>query len=224
MSELSQLAAEIAVAAAAAPFTQPLDGVSSASNLSALTARSSLSAVAAVSVNNGDDGSHDASSCSPYLSSTPPPFVAPDMHDLQPSTRLTVMPPHEQQQYREQLMRAPGLYACWLMRRIVARNSSNVRNEFNEHLLAGRVTTFEFVFAYTGLRREVSCLYTILGVDAAFRETPLQVPHVRFRDDGQEMHLVGEGVRAWREIHCQFQLKFMPYLLQATANSARQAL
>ena len=119
-------------------------------------------------------------------------------------------------------MRAPGLYACWRMRRIIAMYSNSARNQFNEQLLAGRVTRFELIFAYVGLHREVSCLYTILGFGSAFREAPLQTPHVCFREDGREMHLV-EGAPAWRAMHRHFHLTFMPYLLLATAKTVEQA-
>jgi hypothetical protein len=114
MSILSQLAAEIAAAAAtaAAPLTQAPDDVSSesVSRSSAVipaAARrsvrlSSLPAVtAAASSADHDSGgdSRDAGSCSPCLSSTPPPFVAPDMLDPLPPVRLglAVMPWREQQ-------------------------------------------------------------------------------------------------------------------------------
>ena len=107
------------------------------------------------------------------------------------------------------------------MRRIVSMYSDSARNEFNEHLLAGRVTKFELVFAYLGLRREVSCLYLIVGIDATFREVPLRTPHVHFREDGQEVDFV-KGTPAWRAMHRYFNFKFMPYLLLATAKPMRQ--
>ena len=108
------------------------------------------------------------------------------------------------------------------MRHIVAMYSDSARYQFNEQLLAGRVTRFELVFAYVGLHREVSCLYTLLGSDSSFREAPLQTPHVCFREDGREMLLV-EGAPAWRAIHRHFHLTFMPFLLLATPKSVRHA-
>jgi len=134
------------------------------------------------------------------------------------------MPWLEQQQYREQLLRAPGLYACWRMRRIACIYSNSARSEFNTHLLAGRVTRFELIFTYVGLRRAVSCLYTILGCGVVFREVPLHTPHVRFREDGREMHLLDhEGLPAWNAMHRHFHLALMPFLLVATATSVEQA-
>ena len=224
MSVLSQLAAEIAASVSSAPLTQLPDDASSASSDQLSTPisaprptrlRSSPAAVVASALDNGDDDSL-------CLSSTPPPFVAPDMLDSAPSIEhLSVMPWSEQQQCREQLMRTPGLYASWCMRRIVSMYSDSARNEFNEHLLAGRVTKFELVFAYLGLRREVSCLYTIVGIDATFREVPLRTPHVHFCEDGQEVDFV-EGTPAWHAMHRYFNFKFMPYLLLATAKPMRQ--
>jgi hypothetical protein len=230
MSALSQLAAEIAAdtatAAAAAPLTQAPDDASSASDVSALTpaprpSDSGLSSSAAAATSAPDysnDDSHDASSCSPCLSSTPPPFVAPDMLDSSPPVCLTVMHRSEQQEYREQLMLAPGLYACWRMRRMVTMYSSSARYQFHTYLLGGRVTQFELVHAYVGLHREVSCLYTVLGCGVVFRESPLQTPLVHFREDGQELRSV-DGALAWNSIHRHFDLTFMPYLLLATAKS-----
>jgi hypothetical protein len=146
------------------------------------------------------------------------------MLDPPPSpVRLAVMPWREQQQCREQLMRTPGLYACWCMRRVVSMYSDSAQNRFNEHLLAGRVTRFELVFAYVGLRREVICFYTTIHeFGTAFREVPLRIPHVRFREDGQEVHLV-EGALAWNAMLRHFHIKFMPFLLFATAKSLGQA-
>ena len=224
MSILSQLAAEIAAAAAAAPLTQPPDASSSDSDLSALipvlrppSFSSSRAAAASVHDHGGDDVS-EASSCSPCLSSTPPPFVPPDMLDTSPPASLTVMTWREQQQCREQLIRAPGLYACSRMRHMVSMHTGSARNQFHEHLLAG----FELVFAYAGLRREVSCVYTILEGEVIFREVPLRAPHVRFREDGQEVQLV-EGAAAWSIMHRHFHLQFMPFLLLGTAKLGRQA-
>ena len=128
------------------------------------------------------------------------------------------MPWREQQQCREQLIHTPGLYACWRMRRMVSMQSDSGRNEFHEHLLAGRVTRFELVFAYAGLRREVSCVYTILESEVTFREVPLRAPHVRFRKGGQEVQLI-EGASAWSVMHRHFHLQFLPFLLLGTHHS-----
>jgi len=141
--------------------------------------------------------------------------------DTSPPASLTVMTWREQQQCREQLIRAPGLYACWRMRHMTSMHSDSARNEFSKLLLAGRVTTFELVYAYAGLRREVSCCYTILESEVAFREVPLRVPHVHFREDGQEVQLV-EGAAAWSVMHRHFYLQFMPFLLLGTAKPVRQ--
>jgi hypothetical protein len=106
------------------------------------------------------------------------------------------------------------------MRRIVPMYSDSAQSEFNDHLLAGRVTKFELVFAYVGLRREVTCFYTILGFGAAFREIPLRNPHVQFREDGQEMHFVADAPGSvWSAVHRHFHFKFMPYLLLAMTKS-----
>jgi hypothetical protein len=144
------------------------------------------------------------------------------MFDPAPSSCLAVTPWREQQQCREQLIRSPGLYACWRMRRMVSMYSDSARNEFHTHLLAGRVRRFELVFAYVGLRREVSCLYTILGCEVAFREVPLRTPHVRFREDGQEVQWV-EHTLAWSAMQRHFHMTLMPYLLLGTAHSVKQA-
>jgi hypothetical protein len=229
MSALSQLATDMA-AAAAAPLTQPPDDTSLDSDLHALTpapqpsSSSSLPTRAASTQNHSNDDSHvhEAPPCSPCLSSTPPPFVAPDMLDTPIPTSLAVMPWREQQQCREQLIRSPGLYACWRMRRMVAMYSNSALSEFHEHLLAGRVTRFELVFAYVGLRREVSCLYTILGCGVAFREAPLLTPLVHFREDGQEVQMI-DAAPVWTAMHRHFHLTFMPHLLVATVKSVRQA-
>jgi len=248
MSILSQLAAKIAAsaAAAAAPLTQPPTDPNDASSdshceLSIPAAAlipaprpssSSSPPTDAASVHDrSDDDAHEASVCSPCLSSTPPPFVAPDMHMLDtpppaPSASVTVMPWREQQQCREQLIRAPGLYASWCMRRMVSMHSvdsARIRNDFSKLLVAGRVTRFELVFAYNaGLRREVTCCYTILESEVVFREMPLRAPHVRFCQDGKEVQLV-EGAAAWSVMHCHFHLQFMPFLLLGTAKPVRQA-
>jgi len=149
MSTLSQLAAEIAAAAAAAPLTQAPDDIPSEGDPNAFPSAPrpselSSSAAAAASVRDyGSDDGHDAPPCSPRLSSTPPPFVAPDMLEPSPPARLTVMPWREQQQCREHLLRAPGLYACWRMHRIVAMYSNSAQNQFHERLLSARITRFE---------------------------------------------------------------------------------
>jgi hypothetical protein len=132
---------------------------------------------------------------------------------------LAVMPWREQQQYREQLMRVPGLYACWCMRRCsVSMYSNSAQGVFDQHLVAGRVTRFELIFAYVGLRREVNCFYTILDFNTIFREVPLRIPHLHFREDGQEVHLV-EGAPAWNAILRDFHVKLLPFLLVATVKS-----
>jgi hypothetical protein len=222
MSILSQLAAEIRVATAAAPLTQAPDDTSSESDWSALIPAPQRWSTgdAANARNSAHDDSHESSPCSPCLSSTPPPFVAPDMLDLPPPTYLTAMPWIEQQQCREQLMRALGLYACWRIRRSISLYSA--QSQFNEHLLAGRVTKFELVYAYVGLHREVSCLYTICEFDVVFREAPLRIPRVHFRQDGEEVRLV-KGADAWNAMHRHFHFKFMPFLLMATAKTVEQA-
>ena len=92
------------------------------------------------------------------------------------------------------------------------RDGAQARGKFSEHLLAGRVTKFEVVFAYIGLRREVSCFFTITGLDAVLREVPLRIPLVRFREDGQEVQLTNSA-EGWRH----FEMKLLPYLLLATA-------
>jgi len=108
------------------------------------------------------------------------------------------------------------------MRRIASTHSDSARNQFHEHLLAGRVTRFELVFAYVGLRRELSCFYTILESEATFREVPLRVPQVRFREDGQEVQLV-ESATDWNVMHRHFHFQFMPFLILGTAKLTRQA-
>jgi hypothetical protein len=224
MSILSQLAA----ATAAAPLTQAPDDTSSESDWSALIpapqpSGPSWSTGDAVGAHNSDDDdSHDSSPCSPCMSSTPPSFVAPDMLDSSPPVCLTAMPWLEQQQYTEQLMRVPGLYACWRMYRSMSIHSNSAQNQFNEHLLAGRVTKFELVYAYVGLHREVSCLYTICGFGVVFREAPLRNPSMSFRKDGKEVRLI-EGADAWSAMHRHFHFKLMPFLLLATIKSIQQA-
>ena len=47
---------------------------------------------------------------------------------------------------------------------MVAENPNSARNEFQVHLLMDCINKFELVYAYVGLRREVSCLYTMLEV------------------------------------------------------------
>jgi hypothetical protein len=241
MSVLSQLAANskvaaatAATAAAAAPLTQPQDDASSDIDLNALApapcpSRSDSScACPANAHHHSNNNSHDASPCSPCLSSTPPPFVAPDMLDTvtPTSASFAVMPRHEQEQCREQLIRTPGLYACWRMQ-TVTMYSSNGRNKFHEHLLAGRVVRFELVSAYVGLCRQVSCLYTILECEIALREAPLQVPHVRFREDGQVLEVLQlddhEDASAWSVMHRHFHLQFIPFLLVGKTKSVEQA-
>lgn len=130
------------------------------------------------------------------------------------------MPLREQQQCREQLLRAPGLYACWRMQRMVAKNSDSARNQFQKHLLMGRVNKFELVYAFVGLHREVSCLYTILGCEVAFREIPLRALLLRFREDGQEVQVAEDGTPAWTAMHRHYHLTLMPFLLMGTAKSA----
>jgi hypothetical protein len=96
------------------------------------------------------------------------------------------------------------------MRHVIPKQSS----EFSAHLLTGRVVKFELVFGYIGLRRYVSCYYTILEFDDIFREIPLHNPLVSFREDGQEVWLVNPaGAPAWQVMISRFRLKFMPYLL-----------
>lgn len=214
------------VAAAAAvpgPLTQAPDDTSETSEADWSTlvpelkpSRPSWSSASAVltsahSVNNDDDDNHiiDSSPYSPCLSSTPPPFVAPDMLDLSPPECLAVMPWHEQQQFRNQLIHVPGLYACWYMRRTDSKYSA--QTQFNEHLLAGRVTKFELVHSYVGLHREVSCLYTICGFGVVFREAPLRTPHLHFYNDGKEVRLI-EGADAWSAMYRHFHFQFMPFL------------
>lgn len=225
---LSQLAAEIA--AAAGPLTQAPDDPSPESDWNALipvpqppglswsTATAASAHNAARAHNSDDDDSQGTSSYSPCLSCTPPPFIAPDMLDWSPPVCLTAIPWHEQQQCREQLIRVPGLYACWRMRRSVLSYSNSMQGQFNEHLMAGRVTRFELIFAYVGLHREVSCLYTIHGFGVVFREAPLRSPHLCFREDGKEVRLV-EGVDAWSTMYRHFDFKFMPFLLLATVKT-----
>ena len=119
MSILSQLATEIAAAAAAASSLTQAPDADDAPSESSLSERipsfrqstsSTSHAAAANAHDHGDSESHEASACSPCLSSTPQPFLASDMPDGSPPARLAVMPQHEQQQCREQLMRVPGLY------------------------------------------------------------------------------------------------------------------
>lgn len=105
------------------------------------------------------------------------------------------------------------------MRRIVSMHSDSARHGFSEHLLARRVTRFEVVFSYMGLRRRVSCLYTLQGYGAVFREVPLCRPHLHFSEDGREVH-VQQGDSAstaiWRLMQNQFHMQFLPSLLQAS--------
>jgi hypothetical protein len=218
MSILSQLAAEIV--GAAAPLTQAPDDTSSEGDWSTLVPASNGGLDAASAHHTDDDDSHGTSPCSPCLSSSPPPFVAPDMIDQPLPANITVMSWREQQQFREQLMRVPGLYACWRMRGSISSNSA--QNQFSEHLLTGHVTRFEIVFAYTGLHRQVSCLYTTHEFGVVFREAPLRLPHVCFCKDGHQVCLV-DGADAWSAMHRHFHFKFMPSLLVATVKTYEQA-
>lgn len=120
-------------------------------------------------------------------------------------------------------MQMPGLYTQWCMCRVQSTRANSAQGEFCTHLLADRVSRFELVFAYSGLCREVICVYTILGLNVLFRESPLRSPHVRFGEDRQEVQLV-EGTSAWRAMHNRFDLKLMPNLLLAEAKSEKHVL
>jgi len=131
---------------------------------------------------------------------------------------LSVLPAPEQQRLREQRMRVPGLYTRWWRNRLAAMYSSSALHQFSQLLLADRVSSFEVVLTYAGTHRRIKCVYTLVGSNDIFHESPLLDPHVSFSEDGQElrMHSI-QGVHAWNAMHRRFELKFIPSLLLATA-------
>jgi hypothetical protein len=127
-----------------------------------------------------------------------------------------------QQQHRLRLLQSPGLFARWRMHKISTVRSDDMQSTFYEHLLAGRVTTFELVYTHVYLSKTVRCFYTVLGQDVVFQETPLRMPIVHFSADGTVLELADAA--AWSVIRDTFQVIFLPCLLVATVKTHSREL